>query len=1001
MANYLSKPIDYGKPLDTVNEELINQVMAAKQAKFDETSAELDAMVSKIGEIAQYLESDKDKQYLVNRYSAIAEKAIQTGKGLDISKEENARFLQSSISSIVDENVKKAIGNATTIKTVNKEIEEIKKKQPLQYSTINHSYVQKKINAYREDGNEEAIDGLMYEPYVDVNKNFIESIKNRASINGKSYTEVMLPDGSKRTTEVSGMTPEELRIFISQTLTPQERRQLQIEGEVLFGNKENMSIFYDKNKEEWLNRELDRNTDIIIYEQGMIDAGKYDAATAEKAKATIKALEKANEGLNKTYSEFDEAVKDDKQWVNVAGFVMQQKFMEGFSSAWGDTQAIKYEEFLYKEYQEAIKAEKTATFTATEKDLQGKRADALNYFGAVADSNALPQSGEKGTESNLDYYKSNIKATEDIVESIVGSVKETVGETRFNSTYSEEYDKARLTLGDKVAVKDIELEAQKNTLVKLGKIAEAEEFGIKTGQIRQYQALVLEAFNNHEKSIKWDEVGKGIIGRENVKGVFKTTTGEYATMSYDTVISDAIFRVTGQRKETVTVADFKEVMTNPKYSGYSKVVRTAIEVNDYLNDMNRIQSTDSKRERVSEFIRKYNKYNNTNIKEVNAVNIIVGSTLVDTPGGRVNTDTPQFSVQYKDKTLSTLIEKALIGRTYSTPLKDYGIVQNNATKNLLDEDVIFTAVNDYLDPYSKQLRAQNQLTVYAKKDDTNTKGIDETRFHNKAMQKLLAADVNAKVNKDAPIMIQYIPKDSKFILYQMAKGKDGKPKPITAEIPEDELYNDPDLIVGLRSYQNMEMNAMKVVVPIEKRITYNKKDSETLYNYEKYYINKFNGDEYLATQKLMLLSPSRMESYLEPSYDKVGNQIGFGMSQQYVNKYDDKDKGLEVDNKKEIVKRALQNHNQFIVELKPQAGTDKYRKVISILDKNNKKVEITAYQPDVETDRQGILGDIHNSPEIFLSEMLKYTVDYVNMDTENILKTLNEYLPAYNKDLKN
>lgn len=234
MANYLSKPADYGNYTQPINLDLVNFVMQSKQQKYDYNLAKLENKISQeLGSID--LARTQDKEYFLNRANEAISSAGDISQ-LDFSSNGVARELDSRINSIVDDRVLNDVVSTSNYRTFQNTIQQKQKESPELYSATNVAYAMEKqgVNAWLngEDNQGNRIDSLgqvNYEDYTDVGlelKDISENLDKYANV-VKENT----PEGLYfKSVEGKYLTAEEIRQIAEQQLSSKAKRQMQING---------------------------------------------------------------------------------------------------------------------------------------------------------------------------------------------------------------------------------------------------------------------------------------------------------------------------------------------------------------------------------------------------------------------------------------------------------------------------------------------------------------------------------------------------------------------------------------------------------------------------------------------------------------------------------------------------------------------------------------------------------------------------------------------------
>lgn len=234
MANYLSKPADYGQYTPPINLDLVNFVLQSKQQKYDYNLAKLENKISQeLGSID--LARTKDREYFLNRANEAVSSAGDISK-LDFSNSSVSRELDSRINSIVDERVLNDVISTSNYRNFQKTIQTKQQENPELYSAVNVAYAMEKqgVNDWlrgedREGRAKDSLGQVTYEDYTDVGaelKDISENLDKYANV----VKETTVDGLYFKTTEGKYLTAEEIRGIAKQQLSDKAKRQIQING---------------------------------------------------------------------------------------------------------------------------------------------------------------------------------------------------------------------------------------------------------------------------------------------------------------------------------------------------------------------------------------------------------------------------------------------------------------------------------------------------------------------------------------------------------------------------------------------------------------------------------------------------------------------------------------------------------------------------------------------------------------------------------------------------
>ncbi len=229
--NYTSQITQYNEPKSQLDGNLMSQVLAAKDQKYDIAEAKLDA------QIAQMSNFGIDNPEVKERYGKELEKLLHT---LDNSN------LKDIGNKGVNRRIDKALGRMLTpeylehnaIHQANKryeqEVEEIRKKDQSAFSMKNYLHA-KRVSGYADymqTGNTSDVNTslLKYTPNVDVFDEGLEILKKIKNVKGEYETYTQDEQGNMVRLTYKNLTPEAIQSILPSSLNEQMIQQLQIDG---------------------------------------------------------------------------------------------------------------------------------------------------------------------------------------------------------------------------------------------------------------------------------------------------------------------------------------------------------------------------------------------------------------------------------------------------------------------------------------------------------------------------------------------------------------------------------------------------------------------------------------------------------------------------------------------------------------------------------------------------------------------------------------------------
>lgn len=240
MANYLSQPYEALAPSSSINQPLMEKVLAVREGKYNANKAKIDQIQAQFNNNLKGLR-ESDNEYISAKL-AEASDFIQNFGNRDLSLSSNADTLLNKMDSVLqDPVVQSAIKNKGRYDSYNASVQAIQKKDPKAYSDVNYNYGLYKggFDAYMNGGIKD-LGNMQYVPYKDLTEEHLKKLKTVKDLKGKRFIEEVSPDGKyKIRKEIDGMTDVEIQDYFGSLMTPEELTQMKINGWARYGvNKE-------------------------------------------------------------------------------------------------------------------------------------------------------------------------------------------------------------------------------------------------------------------------------------------------------------------------------------------------------------------------------------------------------------------------------------------------------------------------------------------------------------------------------------------------------------------------------------------------------------------------------------------------------------------------------------------------------------------------------------------------------------------------------------------
>ena len=243
MANYLSQKIDFAEPFKAMNTPLVANVLAAKQGQYNIGKQKLTSAIDAFENLKVL--RPEDQKYIEAKLTDLKSR-LDEDSYKDFSDTNLSDSLMSSIKSAAkDPFVLNAISNTTKFSNYQQEIANLKGKKDGGYADQNYAYSLYKagVQDYM-DGKSNAIGNLSYTAYTDLTEEHLKRIKTIKDIKGKRKAEFIGneygqpdPNGKfKYTKDIEGLTDNEIYNYLSSTMSPQELKQMEINGWAKYGS---------------------------------------------------------------------------------------------------------------------------------------------------------------------------------------------------------------------------------------------------------------------------------------------------------------------------------------------------------------------------------------------------------------------------------------------------------------------------------------------------------------------------------------------------------------------------------------------------------------------------------------------------------------------------------------------------------------------------------------------------------------------------------------------
>src|SRR5690606_37793522 len=226
MSNYLSKPIETAPIVSNYNFDLINQVLATKQGRYDQNRAMIQQGLSYIENLKVY--GEYNQEYLNSKLNEMYA-TLEMGEK-DLSNGVVADSYYSAINSVAhDPIIVDAVGSARVIDNFYANIQKMQS-DPKTAGQVNEKNIlyaleTSGVNEYLANGGQGSIKSINYINYTDTKAKVNDIVERLSRLNPKQTIEV---DG--RITTIEGLSPQEIRRIVENSLDENDLRQIEIDA---------------------------------------------------------------------------------------------------------------------------------------------------------------------------------------------------------------------------------------------------------------------------------------------------------------------------------------------------------------------------------------------------------------------------------------------------------------------------------------------------------------------------------------------------------------------------------------------------------------------------------------------------------------------------------------------------------------------------------------------------------------------------------------------------
>ena len=234
MANYLSKPIETLPPLSSIDHQLVDQVLAAKQGQYNLAKQQINQTLDAFENLKVL--RGQDQAYIEAKLTDLRAK-LDNSAYKDLSDINLSDNLMSQIKTAAkDPFIVDAMANTAKFNNFQQQVAKLKEKDQKLYNDNNYAYALWKggVQDYI-DGKSNGIGNLSYTNYVNLSEEHLKRLKTLKDIKGKRVIQDRDNNGTIIERSIDGLSEDDIRNYFGSTITPQEMEQMKINGWAKYG----------------------------------------------------------------------------------------------------------------------------------------------------------------------------------------------------------------------------------------------------------------------------------------------------------------------------------------------------------------------------------------------------------------------------------------------------------------------------------------------------------------------------------------------------------------------------------------------------------------------------------------------------------------------------------------------------------------------------------------------------------------------------------------------
>ncbi len=300
MSSYLSSEYKIQQPVSSFNVNLADNVLSTLQGKYDTNKAKIDQTLAVYNNQLKGLRAE-DNEYIANRLNEVDSVIEQyKKKNGNLAYNSTTDTILSTVKSLMDDPIiKDAVKNKAYFDNYEKQVQEIKKKDPKMYNDVNYQYGLYKggYQAYMK-GESKNISNLNYIPYNDNAEEHLKKLKVIGDLKGKRFIEQPDGKGGIIRKEIEGLEASEIQNYFEGMMTSEELTQMNINAWGKFAQpnqiEQSKATFSLLNKAQIEDKEKE-----LLRNQGIFKASGVSDSDKAIADSNIKNLTTELEALKK------------------------------------------------------------------------------------------------------------------------------------------------------------------------------------------------------------------------------------------------------------------------------------------------------------------------------------------------------------------------------------------------------------------------------------------------------------------------------------------------------------------------------------------------------------------------------------------------------------------------------------------------------------------------------------------------------------------------------